>query len=163
MEVYERVNAIIKNKKLTKRAFSNIIRNLEVKLKITGEVPSENTIYAYLSGKITIPIELIPYIAEALDITEQELFDSKKSAKKKCIKYLMQNADNKELEKITSYINSQMTQKVHINYGQVIMKNIELKNNKIDELIQLLEYAPTNFLDRAIEKLREYKNISSDF
>lgn len=82
MEVYERLNQILREQKLTKRDFSNRLRSLEPKLKTTGEIPSENTIYSYLSGRITIPIELIPYIAEVLNIIEQELFDTAINYKK---------------------------------------------------------------------------------
>lgn len=163
MEVYEKVNEIIKKRRLTKRAFSTIIRNLNAKLKITGEVPSENTIYAYLSGKITIPIELISYISEALDVTEQELFDTKESTKKKCVKYLIDNTGNSGLEELNRYINSRITQNINVNYGQVIMSTKELKNSKASELIELLEFAPPNFLDKVIKKLKEYQDISDDF
>jgi len=41
----------------------------------TGKAPSESTIYGYLNGRREIKIELIPYIAEVLNITEQELFE----------------------------------------------------------------------------------------
>ena len=163
MEVYEKVNEIIREKRLTKRAFASILRNLDAKLKITGEIPSENTIYGYLSGKISIPIELIPYISEALDITEQELFDSSESTKKQCIKYLIDNTDSGGLEELGRYINSRITQNINVNYGNVIMSNRELKNSKIDELIDLMEFSPPNFLDKVIGKLKEYKNISEDF
>ncbi len=163
MEVYEKINEIIKQKKLTKRAFANILINLKPQLKITGETPVEGTIYGYLSGKISIPIELIPYISEALDITEQELFYTKESTKKKCIKYLIDNSGSSGLEELSRYINSRITQNINVNYGHVVMSNRELKNSKIEELIELMEFAPPSFLDKVIVKLREYKNISEDF
>ena len=163
MEVYEKINEIIKQRKLTKRAFSTTLRNLDAKLKITGDIPSENTVYGYLSGKISIPIELIPYISEALDITEQELFYTKESTKKKCIKYLIDNTGSSGLEELSRYVNSRITQNINVNYGHVVMSNRELKNGKIEELIELMEFAPPNFLDKVIDKLKEYKNISEDF
>jgi transcriptional regulator with XRE-family HTH domain len=48
--------------------------SLNPKLKRTGEVPSNQTILGYLYGKREIKIELIPYIAEVLGVSEQELF-----------------------------------------------------------------------------------------
>ena len=80
------------------------MRDLEPKLKITGEAPSENTIYSYLAGRISILIELIPYIAEALDITEQELFDSTSKTRKRCFKYFLQNVPKDELEYFSGFI-----------------------------------------------------------
>ena len=51
-----------------------MLRELEPKLKSTGEIPSEQTIYGYINGKGELKIELIPYIAEVLEVDEQELF-----------------------------------------------------------------------------------------
>ena len=51
-----------------------MLQALEPKLKSTGEIPSEQTIYGYLNGKRELKIELIPYIAEVLKVDEQELF-----------------------------------------------------------------------------------------
>ncbi len=74
MEVWEKINYILKEKKITKRQFIERFLNLEPKLKRTSEVPSASTVSGYLYGKREIKIELIPYIAEALDVSEQELF-----------------------------------------------------------------------------------------
>jgi transcriptional regulator with XRE-family HTH domain len=51
-----------------------MLQTIEPKLKSTGEIPSEQTIYGYLYGKRELKVELIPYIAEVLDVDEQELF-----------------------------------------------------------------------------------------
>lgn len=74
MEVYEKINYLIDEKKITKREFVNKLLSLEPKLKTTGEVPSEQTIYRYLNAQRELKIELIPYIAEVLEVDEQELF-----------------------------------------------------------------------------------------
>ena len=74
MEVYEKINYLIDEKKITKKEFVVKLLSLEPKLKATGEVPSEQTIYRYLNGKRELKIELIPYIAEVLEVDEQELF-----------------------------------------------------------------------------------------
>lgn len=107
MEVYERLNQILREQKLTKRDFSNRLRSLEPKLKTTGEIPSENTIYSYLSGRITIPIELIPYIAEVLNIIEQELFDTAINYKK-YTKFLIKNIKKSDFEYVQNLINNQI-------------------------------------------------------
>ena len=160
MQVYEKINFIIKQKKLTKRAFSNLLRNLEPKLKITGEVPSENTIYSYLTGRITIPIELLTFIAEALDVSEQELFDTSSKARKKCFKYFLQEASKDELEYFYGFINSQIKNNVNVNYGKIIM-NSEITDEKLEKFSELLKYAPANFIDKVVSRLEEYKKLDS--
>lgn len=160
MEVYEKVNLIIKEQKLTKRAFSNRLKSLEPKLRITGEIPSENTIYSYLTGRITIPIELISYIAEALDITEQELFDTSSKTRKRCFKYFLQNASKDELEYFNNFINSQIDNNININYGKVIM-NSKTTNEKIEKFAELLKYAPNDFIDKVLTRLEEYEKLDN--
>lgn len=74
MEVWEKINYLLEEKKLSKKDFSDRLISLEPRLKRTGEVPSSQTILGYLYGKREIKIELIPYIAEVLEVDEQELF-----------------------------------------------------------------------------------------
>ena len=61
--------------RLSKRDFAQALLSLEPKLNSTGKIPSESTIYGYLNGGREIKIELIPYIAEVLQVREQELFE----------------------------------------------------------------------------------------
>jgi transcriptional regulator with XRE-family HTH domain len=136
MEVYDTVNRILKDKNLTKREFAKVLQNLQPKLKSTGETPLETTIYKYLNGQVSIPIELIPYIAEALDITEQELFENTKYSRKKCIKYVLESSDEKELNYFNTIINSKITNS-HINYGSIIITE-KNKSKKLQELVELL-------------------------
>lgn len=74
MDIIEKINYLIKEKNLQKKDFVKLLQATEPKLKSTGEIPSEQTIYGYLNGKRELKIELIPYIAEVLGVTEQELF-----------------------------------------------------------------------------------------
>ena len=74
MEVYEKVNYLINEKNMSKKEFVDKLISLEPKLRLSGETPSVQTVYRYLSGKRELKIELIPYIAEVLEVTEQELF-----------------------------------------------------------------------------------------
>ena len=74
MQIYERINLIIKSKGLKKKDFLERFTALEPRLKSTGEIPSVPTIYNYLNGTREIKAELIPYMAKALEVSEQELF-----------------------------------------------------------------------------------------
>lgn len=74
MEVWEKINYLIDEKGFTKKQFIDKLLNLEPKLKSTGEIPSASTINGYLYGQREIKIELVPFIAETLEVTEQELF-----------------------------------------------------------------------------------------
>jgi hypothetical protein len=50
MGTFERINQYLKINKISKKEFAKRLIALEPKLKNTGEIPSENTIYAYLNG-----------------------------------------------------------------------------------------------------------------
>jgi transcriptional regulator with XRE-family HTH domain len=76
MEVWEKVNYLIEEKKLTKREFAERLISLTPILKRTGEIPSIQTVMGYLYGKRELKIELIPFIAEVLNVSEQELFST---------------------------------------------------------------------------------------
>ncbi|MDO9303985.1 MAG: helix-turn-helix transcriptional regulator [Sulfuricurvum sp.] len=74
MEVWEKVNYLLEENKITKQEFANNLIALNPSLKRTGETPSTQTILGYLYGKRELKVELIPYIAEVLGVDEQELF-----------------------------------------------------------------------------------------
>lgn len=74
MKVYEKINYLIEEKKMSKQDFIRKLIELEPRLKRTGEVPSPSTINGYLYGQRELKVELIPYIAEVLGVSEQELF-----------------------------------------------------------------------------------------
>ncbi len=74
VEVYEKINYLLTEKGMQKIDFVHKLIALEPKLRLSGEIPSIQTIYRYLSGKRELKIELIPYIAEVLEVKEQELF-----------------------------------------------------------------------------------------
>jgi len=75
LEVFEKINYLISEKNMSKKEFADKFLSLNPRLRTTGEAPSYSSIYGYLSGRREIKIELIPYIAEALNIKEQELFN----------------------------------------------------------------------------------------
>lgn len=74
MEVWEKINYLLEEKKMTKQEFANKLILLEPKLKRTSEIPSTQTILGYLYGKRELKVELLPYIAEVLGVDEGELF-----------------------------------------------------------------------------------------
>lgn len=74
MEVWEKINYLLEEKKITKQEFAHKLVTLQPNLKRTGESPSVQTILGYLYGKRELRVELIPYIAEVLEVNEQELF-----------------------------------------------------------------------------------------
>ena len=74
MDIIEKINYLIKEKNMSKKAFAQALQYLEPKLKSTGNTPNIQTIYGYLNGKRELKVELIPYIAEVLGVREQELF-----------------------------------------------------------------------------------------
>lgn len=120
MEVYEKINYLLGEKKLTKKEFADKLIALSPILKSTSETPSHQTILGYLYGKREIKIELIPFIAEVLGVSEQELFTF-------------------DLEYSCNY-----------NYRY---------SKEIREIIDLLQYAPNNTVEKIKEQLQKYKNI----
>lgn len=82
MTILERINAILKSKNMSKRELARRIIALEYHAAKTGEIPTESSIYAYLNGTIELKADLLPYIAQALNIYEQELFSSETKSQK---------------------------------------------------------------------------------
>ncbi len=74
MNIIEKINFLLEEKGVSKKEFVDKLQKLEPKLKGTGEIPSEQTIYRYLNESRELKVELIPYIAEVLEVTEQDLF-----------------------------------------------------------------------------------------
>lgn len=158
IKIYENISLIIKTKGFTKKEFAQNLINLHPNVNRKSETPTLSTIYGYLNGRINIPIDLIPFIAEALGVTEQELFDTSSTSRKKCFKYFLQNATKNELEYFNHFINSQIHNNININYGKVIM-NTPTSNEKIEKFTQLLKYAPVDFIDKILQRLEEYKKL----
>lgn len=131
MQIYERINSIIKSKGLKKKDFLERFTALEPRLKSTGEIPSVPTIYNYLNGTREIKAELIPYIAKALEVSEQELFLD----------------DSAEFLK--DFIKKQ---------GE--SENSDVKSKAVVKIIELCEYASTPMLERLIEILEQNKQAS---
>lgn len=74
MDIVEKINLLIVDRGLTRREFAKRLMAAEPRLKSTGEIPSEQTIYRYLSGHRELKVELVPYIAQVLGVEEGDLF-----------------------------------------------------------------------------------------
>jgi len=142
MEVYEQINLLIEEKGLTKREFAKRLIALEPKSKRTGETMSEKAVYAYLSGKSVINADLIPYIADTLQVSEQSLFVEDEKTRVRLIKYLLESLSDKEKKIIEKfYIDALMPER----YG---------------DIVTLLPYASQSILEKIEQSLLEMKSIS---
>ena len=149
METYKKINRLISKKNMTKREFSRILRQKSPILKSTGEVPSEKTIYKYLDGNLSLPIELISSIAETLNIGEQELFDNSLDAKLRFCKYVMKSSNDVELKHI---------HKCYEN-GFLLKKDIfESADDDVKRLFEIIEFAPKPLIKETIKKIEKIKN-----
>lgn len=151
MEIHERINLILKEKKLSKKDFASKLRNLEPKLNNTMEIPSEKSIYAYLNGRVSIRVELIPYIAEVLEISEQLLFDDSSRTRKIYLKHILQNISSEEKELIKSKICPEQK------------TNINIPKDRFHKINDLLIYAPEIFLENLENTLKNYKDLTLKF
>ena len=151
MEMYEKINLLLKEKKLNKKQFALKLIQIEAKLKSTGEIPTIKAIYAYLNGNIALKIELIPYIAEVLEIPEQLLFDDSSRARKIYLKHILQNASSEEKEFIKSKVCQEQTSKINI------------PKDRFHKIQDLLVYAPEIFLDNLESTLKNYKDLTIKF
>lgn len=88
MKVIERINEILKEKNLTKKELAKRLMDLDMKTAKTGEVPTLSSIYAYLNGNIELKADMIPFIADALGVFEQEFFSSNLKDSQKIIEKL---------------------------------------------------------------------------
>jgi len=88
MKVAQRINEILKEKNISKRELAKRLINLDMKASRTGEIPTESSIYAYLNGNIEIKADMLPFIADALGVFEQEFFCNDKNQNDKILKRL---------------------------------------------------------------------------
>ncbi|MDC0932471.1 helix-turn-helix transcriptional regulator [Arcobacteraceae bacterium] len=75
--IIENILNILKEKNITKKEFASKLIDFNPKVGLNLEPPSERTIYLYLQGKRELKADLIPYIAEVLNIKEQDLFEDR--------------------------------------------------------------------------------------
>lgn len=151
MKVFEKINLLLQENKILKKDFVDKLRNLEPKLNSTLEIPSEKSIYAYLSGRVSIKIELIPYIAEVLNVPEQVLFDDSSRARKLFLRYILKDISNEEKELLKSKICPEQVSK------------IDIPKDRFHKINDLLIYAPEIFLENLENTLKNYKDLTLKF
>ena len=88
MKVVQRINEILKDKKISKRELAKRLINLDMKAHKTGETPTESSIYAYLNCNIEIKADMLPFIADALGVSEQDFFTDDYKQSQKILKRL---------------------------------------------------------------------------
>ncbi len=142
MEIFELINKILEEKKISKREFAQKLIALEPKSNRTGETISENIVYSCLSGHTAIKAYLIPYISDVLGVPEQVFFEENKKTRMRLLKYLLKNLSKEE----ENYI------KIALNKN----KNEDIQS----EILELLKYAPQPMLVKIKNSLKEIKNIT---
>ena len=88
MKVVQRINEILQERNISKRELAKRLINLDMKASRTGEIPTESSIYAYLNGNIEIKADMLPFIADALGVFEQDFFSDDKRQNDKILKRL---------------------------------------------------------------------------
>lgn len=144
MDIYEKINSLIKQKGFSKKEFAQRLILLEPKSHRTGEVMSIQSVYTYLSGKTVITADIIPYICEVLNIPEQLLFDTSSHTKELLLKNLFQSPSSKE---------------------ELLIKEIILNSTSTEinlKFMELLSYAPKPMIDKIRNSLIEIKKITTN-
>lgn len=147
MEVYEKINLLLREKGFNKKQFALKVIELEPKLKSTSEIPTLKAIYAYLNGNIALKIELIPYIAEVLQIPEQVLFDDSGRTRKLYLKHILNDISSEEKE----FLKSKICEK---------KRDIKIPKDTYHTIQDLLVYAPDIFLSELEQILKDYKDLT---
>lgn len=146
MEVYEIIVSLLKQKNLSKRDFANMLIERDIRSKRTGEVVSEKIVYAYLNGSVSLRAEMIPLIANILGVTEQELFDDTEAKRVKILKKILKNPS--ELEKKTAILLLKEN-----------TKSTFYNEYQLNQLAELLNYAPPLAIEHMIKTLEKYKKV----
>lgn len=153
MEVYEKLTSILKERGISKKEFALRLIDKDIKLKNTGEVPSEKVIYAYLSGRISLRIELIPSISEILNIVEQELFDDTETKHIKLLHHILRNPSELEYQTASILIRQENQPESH-SFPE---------DYQLGRIQELLSYAPLRSVEKIITILERYKSMFEAF
>jgi len=128
VNIIEKINFLLEEKGLAKKEFAEKLQKLEPKLKGTGEIPSEQTIYRYLNESRELKVELIPYIAEVLEVQEQELFTF--DLEYSCNYNYRQSKEVREIMELLQYAPNGVV--VHIK--EQLMKHKALYNESVEKI-----------------------------
>lgn len=151
LNISETINKIIKSKGVTKKFVAERLISLRPILKSTGEVPSLTTIYGYLNGSREIKAELLPYIAEVLDITIGELFEENEKVRIKILENILKSPTQEEMKLLERYF--KLEEKL---YSQKL-KN-DTNYNLYSYVFTMLPYTSEKFLYTLIDVLESFKD-----
>ncbi|MGP1486079.1 MAG: helix-turn-helix domain-containing protein [Campylobacter sp.] len=134
MRVAQRINEILKEKNLNKRELAKMLIDLGMRASKTGEIPTESSIYAYLNGNIEIKADMLPFIADALGVCEQEFFTSDSKQSQKIIKRIYDKEDlsykYRNIIELLEYLSPKSL--------GILEKTLMQNKSKIEELNQIL-------------------------
>jgi len=167
LSLHENIDRLIKLRGMNRKEFAMKLIDLKPTLNRMGEVPSLSAIYTYINGTASIKAELIPYIADVLEVTEQQLFNNSKKTRIKYLKYILEQPTEDEIlfiknKLLINEINIQNSILAKINHGDINIGDQSLKY-ELKEVIQLLKYAPIPFLAKLTKKLKRIKKDVDDF
>lgn len=152
MDLSYKINIFLKEKGMNKKNFAEKLIALEPILKSTREVPSPSTIYGYLNGSREIKAELLPYIAEVLDISIAELFEEEdKKSRLKTLKNILKSPSIEEQNILESYF--KFEEKLHSEKMQS-----EANYHLYNYIYELLPYSSEKFLYSLIDVLESFKD-----
>ncbi len=177
MQVYEHINLYLKRRNMSKAEFYDKLVQLEPTLTNTGEVPTINSIYAYLNGRIGIDVELLPYIARVLEIPEQLLFADTPSARLAYIRHLAETMTEEERQLLSKVAEPKpmvlgATAMSGMFYdtkriAKIFDKKPDNTHSETDRKIQrihgLLPHAPDKYLTHIETQLLDYKGLTAKF
>lgn len=151
MELSEKVSEILRAKGVSKKFFAEQLIELKPILKSTGETPSISSIYGYLNGSREIKAELLPFIAEVLDISIGELFEEDAKVRTKILEHILKSPTQTETKTLERYFKQEEKLYSH-----------KLKNNTNYNLYSyvfaMLPYASEKFLNILIDVLEDFKD-----
>jgi len=146
-----KISEILRVKGVSKKFFAEQLIELKPVLKSTGEPPSISSIYGYLNGSREIKAELLPYIAEVLDITIGELFEENEKVRIKILKNILKSPNANERKILERYIK---LEERHYNRKLQTDTNYSLYSY----IFAMLPYAPEKFLYILIDVLESFKD-----
>lgn len=132
MKVVERINEILKEKNISKKELASKLMDLGLRAHKTGETPTLSSLYAYLNGNIDIKADMIPFIADALGVYEQELFSA--SAQKMLRKIATQNPLYKKYHHII-----ELLEYISPKSLETLEKTLQMHKTKTIELNHIIE------------------------
>ena len=143
MELYENINLILKENKLSKKDFAIKLQEILEKENY-NKIPSDKSIYTYLSGKVPLKLELLPYIAQVVNTPIEFLFDNSGNSRIEILKYICNDLREDE--------------KVYINY-KLNLPKLNSSKEIYSSINELFQYAPEQFIINVEDSLQQFKRL----